>query len=160
MHIPKYLLSDEKRDEVNIDMMGFDPRSKAMPDLDDHLKWWVIESERFNLAPKASFRVFKAVIAQSEEMAIENLRVSDEKLDKSLMQTAIRSGRIEDEFDWEPVSTFARHLSVSSVTIQAEVADRDEVLLDMLQEHDFFLGELKDDPKMSVGGGIYDWPKT
>ncbi|MCB5199816.1 hypothetical protein LGQ03_11265 [Loktanella sp. TSTF-M6] len=83
-----------------------------MPSLDDNLKWWVIESERFNLESKASFRVFDAVVAQSEEMAIEHLRISDEKLDKSLMNSAIRAGKIVDEFDWEPVSTLVRHLSV------------------------------------------------
>ena len=131
-----------------------------MPSLDGNLKWWVIESERFNLASKASFRVFEAVVAQSEEMAIEHVRISDEKLDKTLMNAAIRAGKIEDEFDWEPVSTHVRHLSVSAVTTEAEVAERDEVLLGMLKEHDFFLDELKEEPQMAVGGGIYDWPKT
>ena len=141
-------------------MFGFGRRSKAMPSLDGNLKWWVIESERFNLASKASFRVFEAVVAQSEEMAIEHVRISDEKLDKTLMNAAIRAGKIEDEFDWEPVSTHVRHLSVSAVTTEAEVAERDEVLLGMLKEHDFFLDELKEEPQMAVGGGIYDWPKT
>lgn len=141
-------------------MFGFGRRSKAMPSLEGQLKWWVIESERFNLASKASFRVFKAVVAQNEEMAIEHLRISDEKLDKTLMNAAIRAGKIEDEFDWEPVSTHVRHLSISSVTTEAEVAERDEALLGMLKEHRFFLDELKEDPQMAVGGGIYDWPKT
>lgn len=143
-----------------IDMFGFSPRSKPMPALEGHLKWWVIESERFNLASKTSFRVFEAVVAQSQEIAIENLRVSDEKLDKSLMAAAIQAGKIEDEFDWEPVSTLVRHMSVSSVTTQAEVAERDEVLLDMLRDHEFFLDDFRDDPQMSVGGGVYDLPKT
>ena len=141
-------------------MFGFGRRSKAMPSLDGNLKWWVIESERFNLESKASFRVFEAVIAQTEEMAIEHLRISDEKLDKSLMNSAIRAGKVEDEFDWEPVSTHVRYLSVSSVTTEAEVAERDEELLGMLKGHDFFLDEFKEDPHMAVGGGIYDWPKT
>ena len=141
-------------------MFGIGRRSKAMPSLEGKLKWWVIESERFNLASKASFRVFEAVVAQNEEMAIEHLRISDEKLNKSLMSAAIRAGKIEDEFEWEPVSTHVRHLSVSSVTTEAEVAERDEVLLGMLKEHDFFLDELKEDPQMAVGGGIYDWPNT
>lgn len=141
-------------------MFGFGQRSKAMPSLAGNLKWWVIESERLNLESRASFRVFEAVVAESEEMAIEHLRVSDEKLDKALMDAAIRAGRIEDEFDWEPVSTHVRHLSVSSVTTEADVAERDEVLLGMLKEHNFFLDDLKEDPQMAVGGGIYDWPKT
>ncbi len=141
-------------------MFGFGRRSKAMPSLDGNLKWWVIESERFNLESKASFRVFEAVIAQSEEMAIEHLRISDDKLNKSLMNSAIRAGKIEDELDWEPVSRHVRHLSVSSVTTEAEVAERDEVLLGMLKEHDFFLDEFKEDPQMAVGGEIYDWPKA
>ncbi|MGR3712479.1 MAG: hypothetical protein ACU0A6_05105 [Shimia sp.] len=108
-------------------MFGFGRRSKEMPSLDDNLKWWVIESERFNLESKASFRIFDAVIAKSEKMAIEHLRISDEKVDKSLMNSAIRAGKIVDEFDWEPVSTLVRHLSVLSVTTEAEVAERDEV---------------------------------
>ena len=141
-------------------MFGFGRRSNAMPTLDGNLKWWVIESERFNLESKSSFRVFEAVVAQSEEAALEHLRISDEKLDKTLMNAAIRTGKIEDEFEWEPVSTHVRHLSVSSVTTEAEVAERDEVLLGMLKEHHFFLDEFKEDPQMAVGGGIYDWPKT
>lgn len=141
-------------------MFGFGRRSKAMPSLDGQLKWWVIESERFNVASQLSFRVFDAVIAQNEEIAIENLRVSDENLDKTLMEAAIRNGKIEDESSWEPVSTLVKHLSVSSVTNQAEVAERDPELLDMLLEHEFFLEEFRDDPQMSVGGGIYDWPTT
>ncbi|WP_370213102.1 hypothetical protein [Roseovarius sp.] len=141
-------------------MFGFGRRSKAMPSLEENLKWWVIESERLNLESKASFRVFAAVVAESEEMAIEHLRISDEKLDKTLMNAAIKAGRIEDEFDWEPVSTHVRHLSVSSVTTEADVANRDEVLLGMLKQHNFFLDDLKEDPQMAVGGGIYDWPKT
>ena len=141
-------------------MFGFGRRPKAMPSLDGDLKWWVIESERFNSDTNASFRVFEAVIAQSEEMAIEHLRISDEKLDKSLMNSAIRAGKIEDEFDWEPVSTHVRHLAVSSVATEAEVAERDEVLLGMLTEHNFFLDEFGEDPQIAVGGGIYDLPKT
>ena len=141
-------------------MFWFGRRSKTMPSLEDNLRWWVIESERFNLESKAPFRVFKAVVARSEEAAIEHLRISDDKLDKTLMNAAIRAGKIEDEFDWEPVSTLVRHLSVSSVTTEAEVAERNEALLDMLKEHDFFLDEFKEDPQMAVGGGIYDWPKT
>lgn len=141
-------------------MFGFGRRTKAMPPLEGNLKWWVIESERFNLESKTSFRVVEAVIAQSEEMAIEHLRISDEKLDKTIMNAAIRAGKIEDEFDWEPISTHVRHLSVSLVSTEAEIAERDEVLLDMLKEHDFFLDELKEDPQMAVGGGVYDWPNT
>lgn len=141
-------------------MLGFGRRSKAMPSLDRNLKWWVIESERFNLESKVSFRVFEAVVAQSEEAAIEHLRISKEKLDETLMNAAIRAGKIEDEFEWEPVSTHVRHLSVSSVATEAEVAERDEMLLGMLKEHHFFLDEFKEDPQMVVGGGIYDLPKT
>lgn len=141
-------------------MFGFGKRSKAMPPLEGNYKWWVIESERFNLETKSSFRVFEAVIAESKEMAIEHLRISKERLDKTLMNAAIRAGRIEDEFDWEPISTLVRHLSVSSVTTEADVAELDEALLGMLKAHDFFLDEFKDDPQISVGGGIYDWPKT
>ncbi|WGW04431.1 hypothetical protein [Tropicibacter oceani] len=124
------------------------------------MKWWVIESERFNLESKVSFRVFEAVVAQSEEAAIEHLRISYEKLDETLMNAAIRAGKIEDEFEWEPVSTHVRHLSVSSVATEAEVAERDEMLLGMLKEHHFFLDELKEDPQMAVGGGIYELPKA
>lgn len=131
-----------------------------MPSLKGNLKWWVIESERFNLKSKASFRVFEAVVAENEEMAIEHSRISDEKLDKALMNAAIRAGRIEDEFDWEPVSTHVRYLSVSSVATEADIAERDEVLLGMLKEHHFFLDDLKEDPQMAVGGGVYDWPET
>ena len=76
------------------------------------------------------------------------------------MNAAIQAGKIEDEFDWEPVSTHVRHLSVSSVATEAEVAERDEVLLGMLKEHDFFLDEFKEDPEMAVGGGIYDCPNA
>ncbi len=141
-------------------MFGFGRRIKAMPPLEGNLKWWVIESERFNLESKTSFRVVEAVIAQSEEMAIEHLRISDEKLDKTIMNAAIRAGKIEDEFDWVPISTHVRHLSVSLVSTEAEIAERDAVLLDMLKEHDFFLDELKEDPQMAVGGGVYDWPNT
>lgn len=135
-------------------MFGFGRQSKAMPSLDGNLKWWVIESERFNLESKASFRVFEAVVAQSEEAAIENLRMAEEKLDKTLMNAAIHAGKIEDEFEWEPVSTLVKHLSVSSVTTEAEIAERDEVLLGMLKGHDFFLDEFKEEPQMAVGGGI------
>lgn len=131
-----------------------------MPALDGNLKWWVIESERFNLESKTSFRVFEAVIAQNERMAIEHLRISDEELDKSLMDSAIRAGKITDEFDWEPISTHVQHLSILSVATEAEVAERDEVLLEMLKEHDFFLDEFKEDPQMAIGGGIYDLPKA
>jgi hypothetical protein len=84
------------------------------------------------------------------------LRVADEKLDKALMEAAIRAGSIEDEADWEPVSTFVRHLSISAVKTCAEIADRDHVLLDMLRDHDFFLDDFNGDPYMSVGGGVYD----
>lgn len=69
-------------------MFGFGRRSKAMPSLDGVLKSWVIESERINLESKASFRGFNAVIAQSEKAAIEHLRISNEKLDTSLMNAA------------------------------------------------------------------------
>lgn len=141
-------------------MFGFGRQSNTLPSLDDNLKWWLIESERFNLESSASFRVFEAVVAQSEEAAIEHLRISDEKLDKTLMNAAIRAGKIEDEFEWEPISTLVRHLSVSSVTTEAEVAERDEFLLGMLKEHDFFLDEFKEDPQIAIGGGIYDWPKA
>ena len=81
-------------------------------------------------------------------------------IEKTLMDAAIRAGQIEDELGWEPVSTHVRHLSVSLVTTEEEVAELDEVLLGMLKDHDFFLDELKEDPQMAVGGGIYDWPKT
>jgi len=137
-------------------MFGFNRRSKAMPSLEDNLQWWVIESERFNLESNASFREFEAVIAPNEEMAIEHLRVSDEKLDQSLMNSAIRAGKIVDEFDWEPISKHVRHLSVSMVSEESEVAKLDKVLLSMLKEHHFFLDEFKEDPQMAVGGGVYD----
>lgn len=141
-------------------MFRLGQRSKAMPPLSGNSKWWVIESERFNTESKAMFRVFNAVIAQNEKTAIEHLRISDEKLDKTLMNAAIRAGKVEDEFDWEPVSTHVRHLSILSVKTQAEVAACDEVLLDMLKDHDFFLDEFNEDPQMAVSGGIYDWPET
>lgn len=141
-------------------MFGFGRRSKAMPSVEGDLKWWVIESERFNLESKTTFRVFDAVVAQSEDVAIEHLRISDKKFEKTLMDAAIRAGQIEDELGWEPVSTHVRHLSVSLVTTEEEVAELDEVLLGMLKDHDFFLDELKEDPQMAVGSGIYDWPKT
>ena len=118
----------------------------------------MIESERYNLGTKASFRVFEAVVGQSEEEAISNSKISDEKLDKTLMESAIRSGRIEDEFDWEPVSTLVKHLSASSVRTEADVAELDKVLLGMLVEHDFFIDDFEDDPQIAVGGGIYDCP--
>lgn len=139
-------------------MFGFG--RKALPPLDGQLKWWVIESQRFNLASQSTFRVFDAVIAENEQAAIENLRDSDEKLGKTLMQSAIRNGKIHDESGWEPVSTLVQHLSISAVTTQAEIAKRDPELLGMLLEHEFFLDEFKDDPKMAVGGGIYDWSEA
>lgn len=82
-------------------VFGFSRRSKAMPSLEGDLKCWIIESERLNLKSKASFRIFEAVVAPSEEMAIEHLRFSDEKLDMTLMNAAIRAGEIANEFDWE-----------------------------------------------------------
>lgn len=119
-------------------MFWFNRGSKALPILENGLKWWVIESERCNLESKSSFRIYHAVVAKCEEIAIEYLQISDEELDRTLMNAAIRAGEIQDEFDWEPVSTLVRHLSISSVRTEVEVAKRDEVLLGMLKEHHFF----------------------
>ena len=137
-------------------MFGFGRPKVILPVFENGLKWWVIESEGYNLGTKTSFRVFEAVVAQTEEEAIENLKVSDEKLDKNLMKSAIRRGEIEDEVAWEPVSKLVKHLSVSLVQTRADVASLDKVLLNMLIEHNFFLDDFADDPQSSVGGGVYD----
>lgn len=140
-------------------MSGDGQKTKPLPVFEHGLKWWVIESERFNLGTKTSFRAFEAVVAQTAEGALANLEAADEKLDKSLMESAIRSGKIEDEYEWEPVSTLVKHMFVSPVSTESDVSELDTVLLSMLLEHEFFVDDFRDDPQIAVGGGVYDLPE-
>ena len=137
-------------------MFGFGRKTKPVPALDGDLKWWIIESQRLNLTSKSTFRDFNAVIAENEDAAIENLRISDDELNETLMKADIRNGKIGDEAEWKPLSTLVKHLSVSPVTTEDDITEREPELLEMLLEHDFFLEEFKEDPKMAIAGGIYD----
>lgn len=121
------------------------------------MSWWVIESKRSNLRSKTTFRVFEAVIGNSEEEAIKHSDISDARLDAALMNSAIRRGDIKDRCEWQPVSRLVEYLSVLPVQTEKEIEDQDPVLLGMLLEHDFFLDEFAEDAQTAIGGGIYDY---
>jgi hypothetical protein len=118
--------------------------------------WWVIESLRFNNRSSTRFRVFEAAVGRTEEEAILHAKIADERLEAALMRTAIRRGEVVDQYEWQPVSRLIEHLSITRVTTEEEIASLDAMLLAMLQEHDFFLSDIEEDPATVVGGGIYE----
>ena len=134
-----------------------DRKPNSLPVLKNGMSWWVIESKRYNLSAKTTFRVFEAVIAHSEDQAISHAKVSDARLNAALMNAAIRRGEIEDQFEWQPISRLVEYLSIVQVWNDHQIENLDPVLLGMLQEHDFFLDEFSEDAQSAIGGGIYDY---
>jgi hypothetical protein len=127
-----------------------------LPLLESGMAWWVIESLCFNNESKTRFRVYEAAVGQTREQAIQHVVVSDQRLNASLMKSAIRRGEITSELDWVPISELVEYLSVTKVTTEEEIAALDWLLLEMLQEHEFFLDEINEDPMTVVGGGTFN----
>lgn len=128
---------------------------KPLPPLSDGRDWWIIESLRFNNKSNIRFRVFQSVVGRTNEEAILHMKIADERLDAELMRLAIRRGDIADQYEWQPVSELIEHISITRVTTEDEIASLDITLLDMLQEHHFFLLDIEENPATVIGGGIY-----
>ena len=124
-----------------------------LPTLSAENLWWVIESVRRN--GDGPFRVFHAVIGRDADEALKNLAESDVRLDEEMMQAAIRAGKIEDEWDWEPLSVLLEHRSVSCVRSQEDVSAIDGGLLGMLRNHAFFIDDFREDASCAVGGSVH-----
>lgn len=127
----------------------------VLPNPGHGFTWWVVESERRNAGTDARFRVFEAVIGQSEDDARHYSALSDARLDAALMASAVRRGAIVGKDDWTPVSTHVRFLAVTPVRTREDIAALDPVLLDMLVEHEFFSDDFANDPTTVIGGGTY-----
>ena len=120
------------------------------------MAWWVIESLCLHNESKTRFRVYEAAVGQTRQEAIHDVVVSNERLNASLMKSAMHRGETISEHEWVPVSELVDYLSVTKVTTEEEIGAPDWLLLEMLQEHEFFLDEINEDPMTVVGGGTFD----
>jgi hypothetical protein len=118
--------------------------------------WWVLKSLRRSNSTGAHFVIFHAAIGRNIDEAILHEKIHDEGLNAELMRLAMERGDIAYEHEWQPISTLIEHISVVRVTTEAEVAYLDTLLLDMLQEHDFFLSEIEEDLATVIGGSWHD----
>lgn len=130
-------------------------KNAPLPPLSNGRHWWVIESQRSNRDTGKAFRIFDAVVGQTQEEAISNLEKSDENLNLSMMNAALANGEISDISEWAPFSTLKQYLAITKVETEGEIAAIDMGLLDMLSEHEFFIEDFEDDPAMSVGGSFF-----
>jgi hypothetical protein len=129
---------------------------RALPELDNHRKWWVVESLELNLNSNEKFRLFEAVIGRDEDEALQHKLWSDDQLNQILMNIALKAGKIKSIAQWVPVSKLVKVLAVGSVACEEEIQAQDPMLLEMLVEHAFFLEFFGREPATAIGGGVYD----
>lgn len=134
------------------------PTGTSLPDTLPNHRWWVIERRMENRQSGERFRIFEAVIAPDKATARAHLAAADARLDAVLMKQAIRRGDVMDAYDWQPVSRELAVLTLAPVRSEEEIAALDPALLQMLQEHAFFVADFQDSPDMAVGGGVYPDP--
>lgn len=127
-----------------------------LPTLDDEMGWWVIESLWVDTKSQVRYRYFDAGVARTRDQVIQHAAISQQRQNESSMKAALSRGEVENEHEWIPTHRLIEHLSITSVTTEEEIASIDPLLLEMLQEHEFFLDEIQEDPAILIGGDFFE----
>ena len=114
--------------------------------------WWAVLSRM--TGRDGPFLIWHLCWGRDEDEVAANMAEADARLDRTMMEHAIRKGEIDDEAEWEPRSTLIRHQRMIRVETLEEVEACDPGLAEMLREHECFVVEFEADGPGVIGGSF------